>query len=196
MADSDGSWESTPSLLTRARAGDSRALDDLFARYGPILRRWASGRLPRWARDLSDTPDLVQETLIQTFKKIDGFEHRGEGAFQAYLRQALMNRVRDELRRAKRRPDELNLDHSLPDGGVSPLEAAIGAEAVERYERALDALREEERELVVARVELGMTYSEVAAACGKPSPDAARMAVGRALVRLAEAIGGVTLPPD
>jgi DNA-directed RNA polymerase specialized sigma24 family protein len=88
----DGSWESTLSLLTRAREGDQAALNDLFARYIPALRRWASGRLPRWARDLADTPDLVQETLIQVFKKIEGFEHRGEGALQAYLRQCSTER--------------------------------------------------------------------------------------------------------
>src|SRR5665647_2670737 len=100
----DDSWDSTLTLLTRARAGDALALNDLFARYLPTLQRWATGRLPRWARDMAETQDLVQETLIQTFKKIDGFEHRGEGALQAYLRQAVMNRIRDELRRAGRRP--------------------------------------------------------------------------------------------
>ena len=101
MPPSDADRESTLSLLERGRAGDQRALDELFARYAPPLRRWASGRLPRWARDLADTPDLVQETLLQTFRNIDGFEHRGEGAFQAYLRQAVMNRIRDELRRTQ-----------------------------------------------------------------------------------------------
>src|SRR5689334_13929045 len=98
MSDADFSWESTLTLLTRARAGDAAALDDLFGRYLPALRRWASGRLPRWARDLADTHDLVQEALAQTFKRVDGFQHRGEGAWQAYLRQAVMNRIRDELR--------------------------------------------------------------------------------------------------
>ena len=82
---------------------------------GPPLRRWASGRLPRWARDLSDTPDLVQETLFQTFRKINGFEHRGEGALQAYLRQAVMNRIRDEIRRLVERnaQDPLPVDSIL-----------------------------------------------------------------------------------
>jgi len=186
---SSGSWESTLSLLTRARAGDEEALNDLFARYLPVLRRWASGRLPRWARDVSDTHDLVQETLLQTFKKIDAFDHRGEGALQAYLRQAVMNRIRDELRRADRRPAPLALDSAAPDPGLSPLEAAIGTEVVDRYEAALDRLSADERELIVARVELGMTYAELAQATGKPSSDAARMAVGRALVRLAEELG-------
>jgi RNA polymerase sigma-70 factor (ECF subfamily) len=180
------SWESTLSLLTRARAGDDQALNDLFARYIPVLQRWASGRLPRRARDLVDTPDLVQETLVQTFKKMEGFEYRGEGALTAYLRQAVMNRIRDELRKAQRRPERADLDTGAPDDALSPLEHAIGAETLERYDAALQRLREDERELVVARVELGMTYSEIAAALEKPSPDAARMAVGRALVRLAE----------
>ena len=179
MPQSDASWESTLSLLTRARAGDDEAMNDLFARYLPPLRRWASGRLPRWARDLADTPDLVQETLIQVFKRIEGFDHRGEGAFQAYLRQAVMNRIRNELRSADHRPERVELEEQAADDQRSPLEQAIGTEAVERYEAALQRLREDERELVVARVEMGLTYSELAAATGKPSADAARMADSR-----------------
>lgn len=189
MTDPAPTWESTLSLLTRARAGDQAALNDLFARYGPPLRRWASGRLPRWARDLADTPDLVQETLLSTFRMIDGFENRGEGALQAYLRQSVMNRIRDELRKAHTRPESIELGVGVPDEAPSPLEAAIGAEAVERYEAALARLRPEDRELVIARVELGLTYSEIAAAANKPSANATRMAVARALMQLAEEMG-------
>jgi RNA polymerase sigma-70 factor (ECF subfamily) len=179
--------DSTLDLLRRAQGGDEEALDRLFARYLPALSRWASGRLPRWCRDLMDTDDLVQETLIRTLKRIDDFEPRGEGALQAYLRQAVMNRIRDEIRRGKRAPvsTELEPDHG-DDRGASPLELAIGQQAVERYEAALHRLRPEEREAIVARVEMDCTYDEVAEALGKPSPDAARMAVSRALLRLAE----------
>jgi RNA polymerase sigma-70 factor (ECF subfamily) len=139
---------------------------------------------------MAETQDLVQETLVQTFKKIEGFEHRGEGALQAYLRQAVMNRIRDELRRAGRRPAPEPLDPEAPDPGLSPLEAAIGVEAVEKYESALQRLTNGERELIIARIEMGLSYSELADAVGKPSPDAARMALGRALIRLAEEMGG------
>jgi RNA polymerase sigma-70 factor (ECF subfamily) len=190
MTDPEATWDTTLTLLTRAKAGDAVALNDLFARYLPSLRRWASGRLPRWARDLADTPDIVQETLLETFKRIDGFEHRGEGALRAYLRQAVMNRIRDELRRAVRRPAPAELDETMIDTGLSPLEAAVGTQVVERYEAALQRLSEADRELVIARVEMGLTYAELATATGKPSPDAARMAVSRALVRLAEELGG------
>ena len=82
--------DATFRLLERARGGDQDALDQLFARYIPLLRRWASGRLPHWARDLTETADLVQDTVLAVFKKVEDFEPRGEGALQAYLRQALL----------------------------------------------------------------------------------------------------------
>jgi len=178
--------DSTFELLQRARAGDEEALDRLFARFLPPLRRWASGRLPRRCRDLMETDDLVQETLVRTFKRLDSFEHRHEGALQAYLRQAVMNRIRDEVRRAKHAPVSVELDSQERDYGASALELAIGQQAVMTYEAALQRLRPEEREAVVARVEMDCTYDEVARALGKPSADAARMAVSRALLRLAE----------
>ena len=186
----DGSQlHSSLTLLKRAQAGDRAALDSLIARYLPRLQRWASGRLPRWARDMADTQDLVQETLFQTFKRIERFESRGEGALLAYLRQAILNRVREELRRAKRRPPRSELDSQAEDNARSPLEEAIGQEALERYERALATLRREDRELVVARIEMGYTNMEIAELLDKPTPNAARMAVERAVIRLAKEMG-------
>ena len=172
----------------RARMGDEGALNDLFRRQLVPLRRWARGRLPQWTRDLRDTEDLVQETLTQTLRHIDDFEPRHEGALQAYLRQALINRVRDEVRRVARYPAATGLgeEDGFADPSASPLEQAIGREAIERYEAALERLRPEEREVIIARVELQQSYKQIAAAHAKSSPDAARMAVSRALVRLAE----------
>ena len=190
MDESDRPSTSTTTLdlLQRARQGDQEALNELFTRNQGPLRRWARGRLPRWTRDLRDTDDLVQETLAQTLKHIDSFEHRHEGALQAYMRQALINRVRDEVRRVNRYPAVGGLEdadqHAVQ--SASPLEEAIGTEALERYEAALGRLRAEEREMIQARVEMQQSYQEIAAAFGKSSADAARMAVSRALVRLAE----------
>jgi RNA polymerase sigma-70 factor (ECF subfamily) len=177
--------DSTIRLLERARDGDAEALNALFARYAAPLRRWASGRLPRWARDAADTQDLVQDTLLQTFKRIEDFEPRREGALQAYLRQALMNRIRDALRRFGRRGTSSALDSGIVDESPSPVEEAIGRQIADRYERALARLRPEDREAIVARVELACTYEELAIALGKPSADAARKAAQQALVRLA-----------
>jgi len=183
------SAESTVFLLERFRAGDNDALNRLFARYVPLLQRWASGRLPRWARDLTDTHDLVQDAALQTFKNIEDFEHRGEGALQAYLRQAVMNRIRDEFRRSARSPESTAISSGLLDKGTSPFERAVGAELLDAYDAALARLEVTEREAIIGRIELGLTYPELASAMNKPSPDAVRMTVARGLVRLAEEMG-------
>jgi RNA polymerase sigma-70 factor (ECF subfamily) len=178
--------ETSVELLERVREGNRDALDLLLHRYVPALRRWARGRLPHWARDLADTEDLVQDTVIRTLRSLRGFEHRHEGALQAYLRQAVLNRIKDECRRAGRRPNHDEIDERVEDRGVSPLEATVGVQAMRRYESALQKLRAEDREAVVARIEMGYGYGEMAVMLGKPSADAARMAVSRAILRLAE----------
>ena len=178
--------ETTITLLERARAGDPAAIDALFARCLPPLSRWARGRLPQWARDMADTQDVVQEAVVQTFKHLETFDARGEGALQAYLRQAVMNRIRDHIRRVGRRPAAGALDSQVEDASPSPLEQAVGREAVERYEAALLRLSATDRELVVASVELGYGFEQLAEATGRASPDAARKAAKRALVKLAE----------
>jgi RNA polymerase sigma-70 factor (ECF subfamily) len=185
------SVESTLDLVERAKAGDRSAIELLMARYLPRLHRWARGRLPSWARDLADTQDLVQETLIKAFKHLERFEVRGEGAFHAYLRQALVNRIRDEIRRVNRRPEATDLSPDLPDEGASALEQAIGRDALERYELALKRLRPEDREAIIGRVELGLSNQELAEMLDKPTANAARMAVERALFRLAREMGAV-----
>jgi RNA polymerase sigma factor (sigma-70 family) len=185
-ASRSGEAESTFHLIERARAGDQQALERLFALHLKPLQRWARGRLPKWARDLADTDDLVQDTLLQTFKRIENFEPRRVGALQAYLRQAVLNRIRNELRRKGREPHATDFDGIEVESVESPLEQAIGREAVERYEAALHRLTAEEREAIIARVEMGYSYEELAEALGKPTPDAARKAARRALIRLAE----------
>jgi RNA polymerase sigma-70 factor (ECF subfamily) len=180
------SVQTTLDLLMRAREGDAAALDALLARYVPRLRQWASRRLPPGARQCVDTDDLVQESLMRAFTKVRGFDIRGEGALLAYLRQVVLNRIRDEIRSAGRRPAPVQIDSDHQDVAASPLEHLIGNEALERYERALASLRSDDREAIIARVELGYSNEEIAEMLGKRTANAARMTVERALIRLAE----------
>jgi len=173
-------------LLRRARSGDDAALDRLCERYLPRLQRWAHGRLPAWARGAMETQDLAQESLIQAVTHLDRFEPRHDGAFQAYLRQILLNRIRDEIRRRKRRGVLELLDNGEPARGPSPLEEAIGQQTLENYEAALQRLRAEDRNAIIARIEMGLGYADVAEVLGKPSIPATHMAVSRALVKLAK----------
>jgi len=180
------SLESTLDLLTRAKAGDPAAVDQLFERTIPALRRWARGRLPTYARGMADTQDIVQDAVFRTLQHLDTFEWRHQGALQAYLRSAIANRIRDEIRRATRHPAHAELSEAHPDNAPTPLERAIGAEGLARYDAALNRLRPSDREAIVARIELQQSYEEVAVALGKPTRDAARVAVTRALARLVE----------
>jgi len=180
-----GWGESTVALLNRYRGGDADALNVLYARYLGPLRRWARGRLPVWARDVGDTEDLVQDTLIQALGRMETFEARGDGALGGYLRQAIQNRIIDKVRR-RRPPLAPEMPPDVAALEPSPLEELIGKQALDRYEAALADLKPEEREAVIDRLEFGMSYAEIAIALGKSSPDAARMAVTRALLKVVE----------
>ena len=180
--------ENTATLLVLARSGDANARERLFGRYLSILQRWAHQRRPGGFRDLRQTDDLVQDTLIRALRNLDAFEYQREGAFLAYLRQIMMNAIRDDVRRGAVRPRPMTLEEIEPDPAASPLEEAIGRECVERIERGLSRLDPDSRQAVVLRVEFGLSHEEIAEAMGKPSPDAARMTVARALVALTKAM--------
>ncbi|MBD3335450.1 MAG: sigma-70 family RNA polymerase sigma factor [Candidatus Eisenbacteria bacterium] len=152
------------------------------------MQRWATGRLPAYARDLLATDDLVQDALLQTVRHIGGVRAEREGAFQVYVRQTLLNRIRDQVRRPRPVQSRTDLPESS-DHAASPLEELVGRETLVRYENALARLKPEDREAVVARLEMAGTYEELAGVLDKPSADAARMAVARALVRLAQEMG-------
>jgi RNA polymerase sigma-70 factor (ECF subfamily) len=187
---------STIDLLERFKQGDEEAVNLLVERSIPPLKRWARGRLPQWARSIAETQDLVQHAVLRALPHLKKFEARHPGALQAYLRQAVDNHIRDEIRKVKVRPPATQLSDEQPDGGPSPLERAIGRESLERYETALQTLRPVDREAIIARVELQQSYEEIAIALGKPTADAARMAVVRALRNLLKAMSGKSEPDD
>jgi RNA polymerase sigma-70 factor (ECF subfamily) len=181
----------TIELLDRYKGGDPTAMNLLLERSLPPLRRWARGRLPQWARATAETNDLIQNAVIRALPHLKSFEVRHPGALQAYLRQAISNHIRDEIRRVKARPAATELDEDVADDVPSPLERAIGQQGFERYEAALQRLRPADREAIVARIELQQSYEEVAIALGKPTAAAARMAVTRAVRALIAAMAGL-----
>jgi RNA polymerase sigma factor (sigma-70 family) len=178
----------TAQLLDRYREGEDSAVDSLFQRYMPVLRRWARGRLPSYRRDISETEDLIQVTFLRALNRLDAFDSERPGAFLAYLRTILLNLVREELRRSSRRPESVSIMESLPAQQLSLVERAIGQERMEAYEKALAQLPELKRNAVILRVEFGMSFEEIAVELERPSANAARMTVSRALDDLATLI--------
>ena len=173
-------------LVLRANRGEAQALDALLARYLPRLQRWAHGRLPPAARGALQTQDLVQDTLMHVIQRLPSFNPRHEGAFQGYVRTTLWNRIRDLARHHSRTGARVPLEADVPADDWSPLDLAVGRETLDRYEAALERLRPDDKALIVARIEMGLPYPEMAAMFEKPSVAAVHMAVSRALVKLAE----------
>ncbi len=177
---------STTVLLAHVADGDLSARDTLMARYLPRLRHWAHGRLPQHGRDLAETDDLVQVTLLRSLNHLSDFENHRPGAFLAYLRTILMNALRDEIRRAQRRPVDLAVSISQLVGKTSVVEEVVGAEVMDAYEAALAKLPEEKRLAIVMRIEFGMSYQEITEELQRDSVNGTRMMIVRALTELAE----------
>ena len=177
--------ESTIELLTRAREGDRTAIERLFARHLRPLQRFARGRMPAWARGLTDTDDVVQDALLQTFKRIDRFESRHPGALQADLAAGghESRAGRDSSTGTIAEPRRCRRCRARMAGIAARTDRKF--ETMAAYEQGLSRLRPEEREAIIGRLEMGFSYEELALALEKPTADAARKAAQRALVRLA-----------
>lgn len=182
---------STAFLLEDIRAGDPEATSRLVKRYLPLLRRWAHGLLPSRARQYSDTDDLVQVALIRGLRQAGSFEHRRTGSFLAYMKQILRNQVRDEVRRPGAKIEFVEPPDDLVGDDETPLDEVIGRESLESYESALAALSEKDRDRIIMRLEMGLSYREIAEVLGSPSEDTARVAVRRALERLRKRLPGI-----
>jgi RNA polymerase sigma factor (sigma-70 family) len=190
----------TEELVLRFQAGDEHALERLWTRYLPRLKRWAHGRLPTASRNVTNTDDLVQDAFVRSVARLRTLKPQGPHSLFAYFRTIMLNQIRDYARQGVRRPRQEELmpeEHVV--GDPSPLEQVLGQEVLERYEAALATLGEEDQELILAFVELRCSDRELAELFEKSSVDAARMARGRALARLARAMGvaegGKAAPP-
>ena len=166
--------------------GSRPALNTLADWYSSWLRRWARGRLPGWIRGAVDTSDVVQDALSNTFSRLAWFEPAHAGALRGYLRRAVENRIRDQLRRAAHRRvvDAADLPVRATNDGAPQLRQLLDNEAWGRYLDGLKCLNARDRRLIVGRVELGYNYRQLAFVERMPSADAARKAVRRALIRL------------
>ncbi len=174
----------TQTLISRARSGDERARNTLVERYRPRLVRWVHGRVPIRARNVLDTDDIVQNSLLRALAPMDRFEPRHEGAFLGYLCRIALNQIRDEARRLNRRPERVELEEHHEDAGPSPLDRAIGSDEVRRYDEALRRLPEDYAVVIRLRFELQYSYAEIAAATERPTENAVRLLLQRAMKRL------------
>src|SRR5574341_970228 len=117
--EAEATVESTTQLLKRVQKDDDEALNRLWERYRPRMRRWATRRLSPLARGSVDTEDVVQDTLMKVTPRLKSFELRWHGSLWAFLRRALENRIRDASRAARRSPRSEPLPVDLTDPAAS-----------------------------------------------------------------------------
>ena len=197
----------TQTQLRAYQDGDAAALDELFARYFPIVRRIAGSRMGRPIDQMADRDDIAQEALMQAFRNIDAFEMRSEGAFRSWLARIVQAKVIDQRRHThskKRGSGKIQMltdAHSQsrgrpePPGGPTPSQVAQGNELEHSYESALLRLSEFHRELINLRDLCEMTYADIAIELDLNTAATARMATHRARQKLKETLRAMGIAP-
>ncbi len=184
---------SDEALACRACSGDPAAAQVLHDRYEPLLRARAARALgPRLGRRVGES-DVMQETWLTAFLRLESFVDRGPGSFRAWLGRILQHKVHDEVRdhviagrRSVRREqphDDDGPETRLASSGSSPSLHAAKLEERRDVLAAIDALPETYRALLRLIHVDGLTLSAAAAVLGR-SANATCKLYGRALDRL------------
>ncbi len=202
MADTQSDdLEATINLVKKANDGNSVALEELFERYMPRVRRIVRFRIGRKAVNSLDIDDLVQESLLKAFQNLDQFDLQSTGRFHNWLARGVERQIIDHWRggQAQKRgggrerrfadcpADELS---STIFRGQEPTSSQVyrAKELESRIDAELLKMDEADREVIVLRQLCEMSYAEVAESLGLPSEAAARKAFSRALRKLKEKV--------
>jgi RNA polymerase sigma-70 factor (ECF subfamily) len=153
---------SDPIVITRAKAGDRRALDELCCRHAPRVERLARHLLS----DPEDARDASQEALAKLCLKLDQF--RGESAFSTWLHRLVVNACRDVAQRQLVRRCEPLADDVRASDEPGPAHEAELAELRAELREGLDELPAAQARVVVLKDALGYSFPEIAAADGMP----------------------------
>jgi RNA polymerase sigma-70 factor (ECF subfamily) len=177
-------------LLQRARQGSGGALEELYGRFAGKLLALIRLRMGRRLRARMESRDILQVTLLKSFQNIDRFRSSDTGSLMGWLARIAENEIRDQADHHQRRKRDAGQAVPLDDGpagpaaaGRSALSQVIWDERAQRLEEALESLEPEQREIILLRKFEELSFLEIGTRLGK-SPDACRMMLARAMVRL------------
>jgi RNA polymerase sigma-70 factor, ECF subfamily len=164
------SQEQQRSLARRLKAGDERALGELFDAVAP----WVLGLAFRILRDEDEADDVVGDVFVEVWRHID--QHDGaRGPLVPWILSIARNRSLDALRRRRRwwrKSARLEQAHTAEGGDIAPAaphEAAVPGWPLHReVHAALAALAEEQRRLVVLSYFEGLSHREIARRLRQP----------------------------
>ena len=171
-------------ILVRARGGDRRAIETFFAHYLPQLRAWTRSRVPRWLERRVDADDLVQLAAIKTLRRLHHLSPERRDSIQPYLRQIVLNLIRDEVRAFRRAPEHVPIADDDIGVRAPQLDRLVHRAAWRDYCVALNTLSRRERRAVIGRLERGLPYEQLRRLLNVATANTARVATTRAIHRL------------
>jgi RNA polymerase sigma-70 factor (ECF subfamily) len=151
-------------LVQRFLAGDPTAFEALFQRHSD----WVFRRCVAMVGCREDAEDLTQEIFLAVYQKLRTF--RGQSSFRLWLAQICNHRCIDFLRRRarerRRRDDYERMVAQSQTAGANPEAPASNPSVVERVQRALAALPEKDRLVLVLHYVEERSYTEIAQELG------------------------------
>ena len=150
-------------LVPRARQGDPAAREELFLRHRDDAYRTAY----RLLGDEHDALDVVQESLLKAFARLDEFD--GRGGFRFWLLRIVTNTALDQGRRRKRsKLVKLDGEPTSPSPDDDPARGLQRNDLRRALDAALDRLSPILRATFVMFAEAGLSYKEIAEAQDVP----------------------------
>jgi RNA polymerase sigma-70 factor (ECF subfamily) len=201
--------EAQPEWIAKAVAGDRLALEKLLLAHSLQLSLHIGAKLPGSVKGVLGVEDILQQTFVHAFQRIERLEHTTQRSFSAWLKAIAENQVQDAvrgLRRKKRggahrqlsRPAQgqqssiADLVELLSDRQHTPSRSVARREAVQAVQVGIAALPEDQREAVRQHLLEGKSLAETASAMGR-TPGAVSALVHRAKRNLREALGRASL---
>ncbi len=180
-------------IVARIQGGDGEAWDELYRRYHDQLLFTVRMRLGSGLRAVLQSEDVFQSVALDAFQALQRFEYRGPGSLERFLKQMVLNKIRDRAKYfgAEKRAGGVDLDDGAIEALAAPGKDGPDYHAAETYgklEGAIALLPEDMREVLLLRKVEGLSSSEVAAHLGK-SDAAVRQLASRAMARVAVTMG-------
>jgi RNA polymerase sigma-70 factor, ECF subfamily len=172
-------------LVAQAVAGNARALGDLLGEIRRMALRYCRGRLGRQETGLGSAEDVAQDVCAAVLNALPTYQLKGL-SFRAFVFGIASHKVTDTYRAIGRNRTEPVGE--LPDVAVvrdGPEQHALDNELAEMLGQLLDEISPRQRDVLLARVVMGLSAEETAACVGS-TPGAVRVTQHRALVRLRE----------
>ena len=152
--------------IRRVRAGENDAFGFLVEKYGGRIARLVAG----YVRNEEDARDVVQDSFLKAFARLDRFD--GRSSFYTWVYRIAANTAMDHNKKVRRRPTPLPLEPAREDNpwpsadppapGPSPVQGAVRSELRARIDEALEELPDMYREVIVLRELEGLSYDDIA----------------------------------